>query len=99
MDNFVNDFASLGLIGIIGWLLFSTFLQERKTANEETRNTITYLKQEISTSRELYKSELEKDREVYVESISKITNSISEITSRIDNIEEDVKDIKDKLDQ
>lgn len=99
MEEMVKEFASLGLIGVIGWLLFSTFLQERKTANEETKNTIDYLKNEIVQGRNLYKEELEKDRQVYVNSISKITDSISQMTTRIDTIEDDVKEIKDRLDK
>lgn len=99
MEEMVKEFASLGLIGVIGWLLFSTFLQERKTASEETKNTIDYLKSEIAQGRNLYKEELEKDRQVYVNSISKITDSISQMTTRIDTIEDDVKEIKDRLDK
>lgn len=99
MEEVIKEFASLGLIGVIGWLLFSTFLQERKNANEETKNTIDYLKSEITHNRSLYKEELEKDRQVYVNSISKITNSISQMTTRIDTIEDDVKEIKDRLDK
>lgn len=99
MEEVVKEFASLGIIGVIGWLLFSTFLQERKNASEETKNTIDYLKSEIAHNRNLYKEELEKDRQVYVNSISKITDSISQMTTRIDNIEDDVKEIKDRLDK
>ena len=99
MEEVVKEFASLGIIGVIGWLLFSTFLQERKNASEETKNTIDYLKSEITHNRNLYKEELEKDRQVYVNSISKITDSISQMTTRIDNIEDDVKEIKDRLDK
>lgn len=99
MEEMVKEFASLGIIGVIGWLLFSTFLQERKNASEETKNTIDYLKSEIAHGRNLYKEELEKDRTVYVNSISKITDSISQMTTRIDNIEDDVKEIKDRLDK
>lgn len=99
MEEMVKEFASLGLIGVIGWLLFSTFLQERKTASEETKSTIDYLKSEIAQGRNLYKEELEKDRQVYVNSISKITDSISQMTTRIDTIEDDVKEIKDRLDK
>ena len=99
MEEMVKEFASLGIIGVIGWLLFSTFLQERKNASEETKNTIDYLKSEITHNRNLYKEELEKDRQVYVNSISKITDSISQMTTRIDNIEDDVKEIKDRLDK
>ena len=99
MEEVVKEFASLGIIGVIGWLLFSTFLQERKNASEETKNTIDYLKSEITHNRNLYKEELEKDRQVYVNSISKITDSISQMTTRIDNIEDDVKEIKDRLDR
>ena len=99
MEEIVKEFASLGIIGVIGWLLFSTFLQERKNASEETKNTIDYLKSEISQGRNLYKEELEKDRQVYVNSISKITDSISQMTTRINTIEDDVKEIKDRLDK
>lgn len=99
MEEVIKEFASLGIIGVIGWLLFSTFLQERKNASEETKNTIDYLKSEITHGRNLYKEELEKDRQVYVNSISKITDSISQMTTRIDNIEDDVKEIKDRLDK
>ena len=99
MEEIIKECASLGMMGIVGGLLFTTFLQERKDAGDETKNTIEYLKNEITHGRNLYKEELEKDRAVYVNSISKITDSISQMTSRIDSIENDVKDIKNKLDQ
>lgn len=89
-EQIINSFMSLGVVGVIAGVLFKIFLEEKA---EEKK----FFREEIKESRDLYKNELEKnreeiqkDREVYISSIDKITN-------RIDIIEDDVKEIKDKL--
>lgn len=84
-ETLYSYFASYGAIGIIAFVLFKNTLQNHK-------EQVDYLKAEIATGRETYKSELAEDRKVYLDSISKIT-------SRIDIIEDDVKDIKTKLEK
>lgn len=85
MEEVMTQFASLGAVGIIAGVLFKKFLDDSNSDKEYFRN-------EIKETRELYKEELKKDRETYINSIEKITN-------RIDIIEDDVKEIKEKLDK
>ena len=84
-EQIINSFMSLGVVGVIAGVLFKLFLEEKA---EEKK----FFREEIKETRELYKEELKKDRETYISSIEKITN-------RIDIIEDDVKEIKDKLDK
>ena len=85
MEEMISQFASLGAVGVVAGVLFKLFLEEKA---EEKK----FFREEIKETRELYKEELKKDRETYISSIEKITN-------RIDIIEDDVKEIKDKLDK
>ena len=79
----INSFASLGVVGVIGLVLFRKFINDSESDK-------TYFRNELKATREIYQEELKKDREIYIASIDKIT-------SRIDNIENDVKDIKETL--
>lgn len=83
MEEMISQFASLGAVGVVAGVLFKKFLDDSNSDKEYFRN-------EIKETRELYKEELKKDRETYISSIEKITN-------RIDVIEDDVKEIKNKL--
>lgn len=85
MEEIMNTFMSLGVTGVVAGVLFKKFL-------DDSNNDKEYFRNELKESRELYKEELKKDREIYI-------NSIEKITSRIDIIENDVKEIKDKLDK
>lgn len=83
MEDILIQFSSLGCAGIVAGVLFKKFLEDSKSDKE-------YFRSEIKETREIYQNELKKDREIYIESIEKITN-------RIEVIEDDIKDIKDKL--
>lgn len=85
MEEIITQFAGLGAVGIIAGVLFKKLI-------DDSNNDKEYFRNEIKESRELYKEELRKDRETYINSIEKITN-------RIDIIENDVKEIKDKIDK
>ena len=85
MEEIINSFMSLGAVGIVAGVLFKKLIDDSNSDKEYFRN-------EIKETRELYKEELKNDRETYINSIEKITN-------RIDVIENDVKEIKDKLDR
>ena len=85
MEEIITQFAGLGAVGIIAGVLFKKLI-------DDSNNDKEYFRNEIKESRELYKEELKNDREIYINSIEKITN-------RIDIIEDDVKEIKDKLDR
>lgn len=85
MEEIINSFMSLGAVGIVAGVLFKKLI-------DDSNNDKEYFRNEIKESRELYKEELKKDREIYINSIEKITN-------RIDIIENDVKEIKDKIDK
>lgn len=85
MEEIINSFMSLGAVGVVAGVLFKKLI-------DDSNNDKEYFRNEIKESRELYKEELRKDRETYINSIEKITN-------RIDIIENDVKEIKDKIDK
>ena len=85
MEEIINSFMSLGAVGIVAGVLFKKLIDDSNSDKEYFRN-------EIKETRELYKEELKNDRETYINSIEKITN-------RIDVIENDVKEIKDKIDK
>ena len=85
MEEIITQFAGLGAVGIIAGVLFKKLI-------DDSNNDKEYFRNEIKETRELYKEELKNDREIYINSIEKITN-------RIDIIEDDVKEIKDKLDR
>lgn len=86
----MTQLAGFGAIGIIGGTLFKSFLAERDALIQERKEETEYFKQELATTRELYKVELAQDRDTYINSIDKIIN-------RMNVLEEDVKDIKNKL--
>lgn len=85
MEDMITQFASLGAVGVVAGVLFKKLI-------DDSNNDKEYFRNEIKETRELYKEELKNDRETYINSIEKITN-------RIDIIEDDVKEIKDKLDR
>lgn len=92
MENLASSMMSYGAIGVIGAVLFKKFL-------DDSNNDKEYFRNEIKESRELYKIELEKNREEIQKDREVYINSIEKITNRIDVIEDDVKEIKDKLDK
>lgn len=90
MDEIMSSFMSLGMCGVVAGVLFKKFIEDSSSDKEYFRN-------EIKESREVFQEELrkqreesQKDREIYIESIEKITG-------RIDVIESDIKDIKEKI--
>lgn len=92
MEDIITQFASLGAVGIVAGVLFKKLIDDSNSDKEYFRN-------EIKESRELYKIELEKNREEIQKDREVYINSIEKITNRIDIIEDDVKEIKDKLDR
>ena len=92
MEETFTYFTSYGAIGIIAFLLFKNTLQSHKEERE-------FFIEELNSSRELYKNELAEDRAIYLSSIEKITSSVKELDSKIIVIEDDVKEIKNKLDR
>ena len=87
-----NQFMSLGITGIVCFVLGKTFLEEKKADKE-------YYQKSLKECQDLYKNELAEDRKTYLDSINAITNSLNAIDDRVSNVEEDIKDIKDNLEK
>lgn len=92
MEETITYFSSYGAIGVIAFLLFKNTLQSHKEERD-------FFVQELNSSRDLYKNELAEDRAIYLSSIEKITSSVKELNSKIIVIEDDVKEIKSKLEK
>lgn len=91
-QDFIGYFTGYGAVGVIAFYLF-------KNTMSNHQEQVKYLKDELSSSREDYKNELAQDRKAYLDSINKITSNLSEMTLKIDNIEDDIKEIKTKLEK
>ena len=85
MEDMIVQFSSLGAVGIVAAVLFKKFIEDSNSDKE-------YFRKELKESREIYQAELKADRETY-------TNSIEKITNKIAVIEDDVKEIKDRLEK
>ena len=85
-----NQFMSLGITGVVCFVLGKTFLEEKKADKEYYQNS-------LKECQDLYREELMEDRRIYLESINVITNSLNAINNKVTNLEEDIKDIKDTL--
>lgn len=94
MEQMMQEFASMGIVGVIAYYLFKNTLDEKKQDRELHRTEVKEIRQmydeELREAREMYKQELEKDRVVYV-------NSINSVVTRIETVEDDVKLIMDKV--
>lgn len=84
MEEMITQFAGLGVTGIVAYKLFTTFLAEKKDDKEA-------YKAELKELRVMYREELAKDRELY-------QDSMRMIVSKLDNLEQDIVEIKEKID-
>lgn len=100
MDELVlQQMAGLGVTGMIAYSLFKSFLQERNAMIENNKEEKEYLKAEITNTRNVFQTELKKDRELYISSIERIANSVNSLNDEMEVIKTDIKDIKTKLDK
>ena len=88
---------SLGTAGVVAGVLFKKFIDDSKTDKEYFRNEIKDTREKFYNELQLLREDAQKDREIYIESIEKITNKVDVINTRINVIESDIKDIKGKL--
>ena len=79
MEEMLASFSGYGVIGVITYKLFTTFLTEKKEDKEAYKN-------ELNQLREMYREELRQDRELY-------QNSMSLIVSRLENLEIRIEEI------
>lgn len=88
MEKVLTEFTGLGIVGIIGGYLFTTFMRER---SEERKIS---LKNQIE-DRELYR----KSVEAFTETSKAYVGSIENLTLRIESVEEKTGRIELKIDK
>lgn len=93
-----SQIASVGVVGVVGAILFKKFLEDDKIKDAERKEEQKYYREELKTTREAFQEELKKQREVYINSIEKITSSVCLLNNKVCIIEEDIKYIKNKID-
>ena len=84
----ITEFAGLGIVGLIGGYLFTTFMKERA---EERKISIENQKED----RELFR----KSVETFTETSKTYAESITSLTVRVENVEESTERIETKLDK
>ena len=77
MEQMITEFAGLGIVGLIGGYLFTTFMKERA---EERKISIENQKED----RELFR----KSVETFTETSKTYAESITSLTVRVENVEE-----------
>lgn len=88
MDQIITEFTGLGIVGIIGGYLFSTFMKERA---EERKISMNNQKED----RELFR----KSVETFTETSKTYAETIGSLTVRVENVEENTERIEQKLDK
>ena len=88
MEQMITEFAGLGIVGLIGGYLFTTFMKERA---EERKISIENQKED----RELFR----KSVETFTETSKTYAESITSLTVRVENEEESTERIETKLDK
>lgn len=84
MEEMLTQFTGYGVVGVISYKLFVTFLTEKKEDKDA-------YKAELQQLREMYREELSKDRELYQSSMKMIVN-------KLEQIEDDIVKIKENID-
>lgn len=97
----MQQFTSLGVVGVIAYYLFRNTLDEKKQDREIHRQEMKEIRlayeAELKEARDMYKEELEKDRVVYMQSIQSVVKEINGVVDRIEDVEQDVREIKEKI--
>lgn len=83
MEEMLSQFTGYGVIGVISYKLFSTFLNEKQSDKEA-------YKEELKELRTMYREELKQDRELY-------QNSMSLIVGKLENLEEKISEIEKNI--
>ena len=88
MEEFVSQFSSLGIIGVIGYVLLKKYLddskEDRRIQQEERKEDRAMFKQSVDNFTTISKE--------YVDSINKLT-------TRVENVENNTERIEEKLDK
>lgn len=90
MEELITQLAGLGTVGVMGGILFKKFLNDSEADKQYFRDEIKEMREENKKDREMFQTELDKSRSVYI-------NSIDRITSKISVLEGEVKEIKETL--
>lgn len=88
MEQLITEFAGLGIVGLIGGYLFTTFMKER---SEERKISLENQKED----RELYR----KSVETFTETSKTFAESIGSLTVRVENVEEVAGRTESKIDK
>lgn len=88
MEQVLTEFAGLGIVGIIGGYLFTTFMKER---SEERKISLENQRED----RELYR----KSVETFTETSKAYIESIGSLTARVENVEESSERMESKIDK
>ena len=88
MEEFVAQFSSLGVIGVLGYILLKKYLED----SEEDRNI---QQEERKEDRAMFKQSVDN-----ITTISKeYVDSINKLTHRVENVENNTERIEEKLDK
>ena len=88
MEEFVSQFSSFGVVGIIGYLLLKKYLDDSK---EDRR----IQQEERKEDREMFKQSVDNFTKISKEYV----DSINKLTTRVENVEDNTKRIEEKLDK
>ncbi|MGL5718028.1 MAG: hypothetical protein ACRCX2_33805 [Paraclostridium sp.] len=88
MEELITQFASLGIVGIIGGVFLKKYLEE---SAEDRRIQL----EERKEDRDMYRQSIEKFTSISEEYV----NSISKLTIRVENLEESTERIETKIDR
>lgn len=88
MEQMIQEFTGLGIVGVIGGYLFTTFMRERA---EERKVNMKNQKED----RELFR----KSVETFTETSKTFAETIGALTVRVENVEEGVSRTENKVDK
>lgn len=88
MEQMITEFAGLGIVGLIGGYLFTTFMKERA---EERKVNMENQKED----RELFR----KSVETFTETSKTYAETIGSPTVRVENVEEGISRTENKVDK
>lgn len=88
MEDIINQFASLGAVGLIAGLFLKKYLEDDKE-NKRIQN------EERKEDRELYRNSVKE----FISLSSTYAKSISNLTNRVENVEETSERIEKKIDK
>ncbi|WP_276699647.1 hypothetical protein [Romboutsia ilealis] len=88
MEQIITEFAGLGIVGLIGGYLFTTFMKERA---EERKVNMENQKED----RELFR----KSVETFTANSKTYAETIGSLTVRVENVEEGISRTENKVDK